>query len=388
MSESAAPSVVVIGGYGVMGKLFCNAIREKYNYINIYIASHNLAKATEFAEELNNKYQGASATSGSSEVTGKCYGILVDIKNKNPLSSLDGLNHKVSAVIALINDSNNYIIRDACEREIPYLDIAKAGDDIIEAMNIVDEHAKQGKDVRALWGSEWFVGLPSLIAVDMSKQFELIETIQVIALMKNNDIAGPDSLEAFAGIADAYDAWINGKMIKARAFTEYVPVTYPEGFKGYAYNMDNVETFSLPKITNVQTIKFLIALDDNFSFPLVKFMCKIGLMGLLSKPSFKGLRKTLLYSPGKGANVDIILKVKGKKSASDSDSKELETRLHCEKGQTHFTNTGLIITFEYLLGLNGYEKSPKGNAFADWNKDSSRAIEQAKSAGIEFFPSN
>jgi len=375
-------NIIVVGGYGVIGQLFCKMVRNKHKFINIFIGSYNIEKANQFADELNSMYP-----NGDNE-SGKCSSILIDAKSKNPLKDIDSKNIKFSCLVSLINDPENYLLDDCCSREIPFLDIAKTGDAIVEALKLVDNYKSSGKNVRALWGSEWFVGLPSIVSVDMSKQFEIVDSIDIISLMKNADKSGPDSVEAFAGISKPYDAWINGKSVKYNSFAEWIPVTYPEGFKGYAYNFDNVETFSLPKVTSTQNVRFFLSIDDNVSLPMLKFFCKVGIMGLLSRPNFYNVRKTLFHTSGNGASSDVILRVKGKVNSTDQESKIIETRLHSKKGQAHFTSLGTLIAFEYLVGLNGYEQPPIGNSFPDWNKNISKVIDDAKKSEIEFFTSN
>lgn len=98
-------SVLIIGGYGVVGKKITTILGTRYPTIPLIIAGRNLSKAKSFAEMI-----------------GYAQGIPMDVTKVNQISPLSG---KLAAVISATNDPNNYILLDTIRNNIAYIDVTR-----------------------------------------------------------------------------------------------------------------------------------------------------------------------------------------------------------------------------------------------------------------------
>jgi len=98
-------AVLIVGGYGIVGKQIASILRQRYPERPLLIAGRDIKKAKEFADSL-----------------GHAEGIAMDVMNPNQISPLHG---ELAAVVTATNDPNNYMLLDAIRNQIPYIDVTR-----------------------------------------------------------------------------------------------------------------------------------------------------------------------------------------------------------------------------------------------------------------------
>ena len=89
--------ILIAGGYGVVGQQITSLIRQRHSDLPLIIAGRTLDKAESVAHQLGN----ASS-------------IRMDVEQPNPLEGL-----KPRAIIAVVNDPHDYLLRDAVKMAFP-----------------------------------------------------------------------------------------------------------------------------------------------------------------------------------------------------------------------------------------------------------------------------
>ncbi len=96
-------SVLIVGGYGVVGQQIARLIRQRHPDLAIALGGPNPAKAESLASELGNARS-----------------IRIDVEQARPLQEFTP-----RAIINAVNDPRDQLLMDAVRRGIPLVDITR-----------------------------------------------------------------------------------------------------------------------------------------------------------------------------------------------------------------------------------------------------------------------
>ncbi|MEO1340551.1 MAG: saccharopine dehydrogenase, partial [Cyanobacteria bacterium J06635_13] len=96
--------------------------------------------------------------------------MVIDVEQPNPLQGI-----KPHAVLAVVNDPNNYLLMDAVQNGIPYLDVTRWTERFKEAENLIYTQVLQAP---VLLFSGWMGGIASVIAIAASQQLDRVNSIK------------------------------------------------------------------------------------------------------------------------------------------------------------------------------------------------------------------
>ena len=349
-------SVLIAGGYGVVGQQIAEAIRANHPELPIVIAGRNPEKGQALADSLGN----ASVLS-------------LNMEQSNPLK-----NSKPRAVLAAVNDPNDYLLLDAIKKGIPYLDITRWTERLREAVEVTK---KENLKAPVMFSSAWMAGVAAVVTRELIKNTKSINNIDIAVLYSLKDKSGPNSTEYMDRLATPFEVTINGESKQVYPYTDHKKITFPSGYSAKAYRFDTPDQFTLPKTTNATTVSARIAFDDAISTCLLVMLTRSGIWKLFSGERFKSLRQSILFNPGKGANHEIVIQAQG----IDAAGKPLNLRatVLAPKGQTHLTAVGAAIQLDRLLGLDGALPPSPSIIFPDTDPQTSHALKVLRSSGIE-----
>ena len=357
MKVDLSKAVLIVGGYGVVGSQIAQIFRQRHPHVPLVLAGRNPSQGEQLVKRLGN----AEA-------------VKLDVESDSPLATLKSL---PAAVLSVVNDPYNHLLIDSARNGIAYVDIARW----TERMREATVQASL-EDLRAplMLSSAWMAGVAVLLARAASKPFESVSNIDIDILFAMADKAGPNSAEYMDRMAIPFDITVSGKKQQRYPFSDAKKVTFPGGFTGKVYRFDVPDQMTLPVTTGAASVNGRIGFDDNFATASLAFMAKYGIMKLLDRPIFDGVRRSLMYNPGQGAAHEIVIEVEGIAS-SGQPNKEKVTVID-PQGQTHLTACGAVIQLERVLGLDGYPALLPGVHFPDQNENIDNALMLLRDNGV------
>jgi hypothetical protein len=350
-------AILIAGGYGVVGQQIAELLGQRYPQMPLILGGRNPAKAEALVQKLTN----AEA-------------VRLDLEQPTPLNGL-----KPRAIIAVVNDPHDYLLLEAVQNGIPYLDITRWTERLKTASTRLSTERLRAPVV---FSSAWMAGVAALTAISLARQLKTVESINISVLYSLKDKSGPNSTEYMDRLSTPYPVMLNGEQKQVYPYTDPLKVAFPGGYQTKAYRFDTPEQFTLPQITGAKTVTARIALDDAFSTNLLVFLTRSGIWRLLSGEKFTAFRRSLLYNPGKGASHEIVVEVSG--MTEKNTPQHLRAEIADPQGQTHLTAVGALIQLERLLGLDGLPAPDPGILYPDTAPALESAFRMLESLGISI----
>ncbi|MEM7796315.1 MAG: saccharopine dehydrogenase [Cyanobacteria bacterium P01_C01_bin.118] len=347
--------ILIAGGYGVVGRQVAQLIRQNHPHLPLIIAGRNIEKAETLAQELGN----ASS-------------LQLDVEQPNPLQR-----QKLRAIVAVVNDPHDYLLMDAVQQSIPYLDITRWPERLRESVAAL---ADKPLPSPVLFASGWMGGIAAMAAVARAQTMQTTERIDISVLFSVKDKSGPNSVEYMDRLATPFETIVDGQPTQVLPYTDPRTVTFPNGHTTPVYRFDTPEQLTLPHTTGAKTVAARIAFDDAFSTNFLRFLVRSGIWKLISCDRFTPLRRALLYNPGEGASHEIQITVAGK-DINNSPKKAITTIVD-PQGQTHLTALGALIQLERLLGLDGAAPPVPGIVYPDTAPQIEHALHVLSQFGV------
>jgi hypothetical protein len=331
-------AVLVVGGYGVVGRQIAGCIRRRHPELKLVVAGRSAAKATEAAAAI-----------------GGTTGATVDVSRPHPLGDM-----RPRAVVSAVNDPGDHLLSDAVRAGVPLLDIARWTDRVRSAAALV---RAQSPTAPVLLSSGWMAGIAATVAAGLAQRLDPVESIDISVLYSLKDKAGPDSAEYMDRLATPFAVTIAGRKERVRPLSDARRVAFPGGREAKVYRFDTPDQFTLPATTGAGTVAARIAFDDAFTTSLLVALVRSGAWRLISGGRFTALRRKLLYNPGPGAAHEVVIDVRG----ADGPGQRVSRRATISDplGQTHLTAVAALVQLERLLGLDGAPPPSPGLVYPD-----------------------
>ncbi|MEM1280331.1 MAG: saccharopine dehydrogenase NADP-binding domain-containing protein [Cyanobacteria bacterium P01_H01_bin.152] len=355
---STQNSILIAGGYGVVGRQVATLIRQRHPDLQLIIAGRNLEKAAALANELGN-----------------ARGLQLDVEQPNPLTG-----KQPRAIVAAVNDPQDYLLMNAVQQGIPYVDIIRWPERLRAS---VAELAGKSLSAPVLFSSGWMGGIAAVMAVALAQTLQQPQTIDISVLFSVKDKSGPNSVEYMDRLATPFNVLIEGQFKQVWPYTDPRPVTFPSGYTTPVYRFDTPDQLTLPQTTGAKTVAARIAFDDAFSTNFLRFLTRSGIWKLISGDRFTPLRRSLLYNPGSGASHEIHIAVSG--HDDHGIPKTLNATIAAPQGQTHLTALGALIQLERLLGLDGAPSPAPGIIYPDTAPQVDHAIQVLTQFGVDVL---
>ena len=349
-------SILIAGGYGVVGRQIAALIRDRHPDLPLVIAGRNLEKAEALAQELGN-----------------ACGLQLDVEQPNPLQG-----NMPRAVVAVVNDPHDYLLMDAVKSGISYLDITRWPERLRKSIAALENQSLRSP---VMFASGWMGGVASVVAVAASRAIATTESIDISVLFSLKDKAGPNSVEYMDRLATPFETMIAGRPTKVFPYTDPLNVTFPDGYQTPVYRFDTPDQMTLAQTTDAKTVAARIAFDDRFSTQLLRVLIRSGIWHLISGDRFTSLRRSLLYNPGNGSSHQIQIDVTGKDV--QGLAQKVTATIVDPQGQTHLTALGALIQLERLLGLDAATSPKPGIHFPDTEPQIDHALQILKKFGGE-----
>jgi saccharopine dehydrogenase-like NADP-dependent oxidoreductase len=352
-------AVLIVGGYGIVGKQIASILRQRHPKMPILIAGRDVKKAKQFADTL-----------------GYADGIAMDVTMLSQISPLKG---KLAAVLTATNDPHNYTLLDTIRNDIPYIDVTRWTARLKEAIiHISAEKITQP----IIFSSAWMAGTAALLAKKVVEQFSIIDTIDIDILFSLKDKAGPNSIEFIDQLGTPYDVFDGGNIRTVKPMTEPKYVNFQSGFSTQTYRFDTPDQLTLPISSAAKSVSARIAYDDKHTVGFLSLMVRSGFWWIINRPMFKNFRHSLLYNPGEGGPHEVLVTVIG--TGVDGLHKTVRASLLDNEGQTHLTALGGVIQVERALNIGGNSGISPGITFPERHADVDIALTTLREHGVSI----
>lgn len=359
MSIDIEKAILIVGGYGVVGSQVARLFRQRHPAIPILLGGRNPASASKLIDEIDN----AEA-------------IKLDVTVDKPLTTLDA---NPIVILNVVNDSDNTLLIDSINRSIAYIDVTRWTEKMREAIDCASTKNLQGPVVLS---SGWMAGVTALIAAAASQRFSIINSIDIDILYGMGDKSGPNSIEYIDRMAVPFEIVLEGEKQQRYPFSDPKTVKFPSGYKGKVYRFDTPDQMTLPTSLKAKSVSSRIGYDSALITGSLAFLIKSGVMKLLDRPIFDGIRRGLLYSSGEGASHEIVIEIIGTDSAGKP--KVSVVSIVDPKGQTHLTALGAVIQLERVLALNDQQALTTDIHFPEQNTQFSAALSLLDDNGVKI----
>lgn len=355
MPENLSPSVLIAGGYGVVGSDIARLIRAYHPGIRILLGGRHPEKGRALAEELGN----AEA-------------VALDLSGKQPLLA----EHEApGAVIAAVHDSSNRLLDYAISNGAGLIEIARAGDELMRAMIFTAQRAPK-KPV--LFSSNWMAGIPAMLARETTADMDAVTRLDMSILFYGKDRGGPDSATAVDGIDAPFIQRLGKVWQEVLPMTDPRKLRFPSGKKAKAYRVNMPDVLTLPLASGAASATVRLAVDSPINNFLSMFLLRSRIWKLIPRET----RRSLVHNPGPGARHEVVIEAEG----TGKDGKPAKRRLGLldPQGQVHLTALGVLLQLERVLGLGGKEPLPAGICFPETAPDFERLHEMLAKEGVEI----
>lgn len=350
-------NVLIVGGYGVVGKKVCELMQYRNPEISLWIAGRSQQIAADAATQFN----GAMA-------------VRIDVDDADPLAHLEKM---PSAILAAANDADDNLLLAAARRGIPYVDITRWTSRLKLAAKRLEPNTMTAPVVLA---SGWMAGVAASVAAHYATEIADIRAINIDILYAMADQAGPNSVEYVDQLNVPFPIMVDGKQRLVRPLTEPRRVAFTNNRVYDCYRFDTPDQFTLVKSMAIPGVSTRLAYDSAMTTQAMRFLLRSGIWKLLDWPMLKGVRRALIYNPGKGAPHEIMIAI-----TSETYHGEISVHKICitdTSGQTHMTAAGAVSQIERVLQLRGRQAPAIGVSYPEQATDLDATIMAISEMGV------
>jgi hypothetical protein len=294
--------VLIIGGSGIVGSQAAKALRRLHPNLPIAIGGRNLQKAAAVAEEIG----GADATR-------------VDIERADLGLPAEAA---YSALVLFLKDDTLNSLKYAQAKGIPYLSISSG---VFEVGPEAALYIHKPASAPILMDSNWLAGAATLPALHFAKEFETIESIEIAAVLDEQDMGGPAAYADFERLTTAAPHALirrDGRWLWAKGEAAERNITSVDGIKQKAKAYSPLDVLSLAGATDARSIRFDLVYGES-----------------------AGRRRGGHFSS------EIIIEIGGQRK--DGKRARVRHELVHPAVQVPMTALGVAVGIEHLLGLAG-----------------------------------
>jgi len=331
--------IIVIGGYGHVGKLICRQLADYYPG-NVYAAGRSQEKAERFSASTNSKIKP----------------IVLDINQEVPANRLA----TVKLVIVCLEQESVTFAASCLESGIDYIDIS-ASYSFLQKVEELQQSVIQS-NAAALLSVGLNPGVTNLLAKSVSEKMDTTESVDIFLMLGLGDTHGHAAIEWTIQQAKTdFHKWENGQQVLKRSFVGKQTAYFGKklGWRN-AYPFNFADQHVLPNTINVDQVSTYLCFDSRLATSSFSIMKKLGLIRFLPDKLTTAIFKRI--SIGEPM---FHVKVRGK---GIKDGKEiiLETDL---SGQEEAKITAYVTTWAARFL---YEQNTRKGVFhleeiADWS---------------------
>ncbi|TRZ39829.1 saccharopine dehydrogenase [Niallia circulans] len=252
--------IIVIGGYGHVGKLICKQLADYYPG-NVYAAGRSQEKAERFAASTN----------------GEVKAMVLDINQAVPANILA----TAKLVIVCLEQENVAFAASCLESGIDYIDIS-ASYTFLQKVEELHQSVVQSNGA-ALLSVGLNPGVTNLLAKWVADKMDTTDSIDIFLMLGLGDTHGHAAIEwTIQQVKTDFHKWENGRRILKKSFVGKETAYFGKklGFrKAYPFNF--ADQHVLPKTINVDPVSTFLCFDSRLATGSFSIMKRLGLIRFL-----------------------------------------------------------------------------------------------------------
>ncbi|MEB9895945.1 saccharopine dehydrogenase NADP-binding domain-containing protein [Bacillus cereus] len=274
MEMQAKEDIVVIGGYGHVGRTIFGILGERYPGKG-YAAGRSRERAERICQSAG----------------GKIRPLEIDIRKPIPSAMLNG----VKLVIMCLDQTETGFVRECFRAGTHYIDVSANGSFIRQVEQCREEAAAHG--ATALLSVGLAPGLTNLVALEAHRLLGETDQIDLAIMLGLGDVHGEAAIEWTADNMGArFDITQNGKQVEALSFTNRKTFDFGADIGSrQAYRFPFSDQQTLPRILDVPSVATRFCLDSPLVTGLLAGARRTGAVRLLQAG---WLRKRIIRSLG------------------------------------------------------------------------------------------
>ncbi|GAT66894.1 saccharopine dehydrogenase [Planomonospora sphaerica] len=318
--------VLLVGGYGVVGAELARLAAPSWPLL---LTGRTPARGASLAEET-----GAGIRRW-------------DLSDPAPFSAA------VRAVVGVVNDPDDRVLRAAVRAGIPYADVTRWTARLQRAATVA---ATLRPAAPVLLSSSWMGGVGALVASTLATRIGGADTVEIAVRWDLRDRAGADSVEFMDRLGLEYEIVEAGRRRLIMPLTDARTVMIGSSRTRVA-RIDTPEQFTLPITLGVGTAATRIGFSSPALTSALLAVKRSGFFRWGRGERWTPLRRSLLYSAGEGGVARLRIDVTGPagtRTATVTDP----------RGQAHLTAVGALMALRRILGADG-AAPPEGVVFPE-----------------------
>ncbi|MDU5145857.1 MAG: saccharopine dehydrogenase NADP-binding domain-containing protein [Paenibacillus dendritiformis] len=274
MEMHAKEEIVVIGGYGHVGRNICRILGERYPGM-VFAAGRSRERAERFCQSAG----------------GKIRPLEIDIRNPRPPAMFDG----VKLVIMCLDQADTGFVRECLRAGTHYIDISANGSFLRQVEQCREEAEAYG--ATALLSVGLAPGLTNLLALEAHRMLGETDEIDLAIMLGLGDAHGEAAIEWMAdNLGARFDITRNGKQVEAQSFADGKTFDFGADIGSrQAYRFPFSDQQSLSRTLNVASVATRFCLDSPIVTRLLAGARRTWAVRLLQRG---WLRKRLIRSLG------------------------------------------------------------------------------------------
>lgn len=258
MKNVSNGKILVIGGYGNVGKVICKTLADRFPG-RVIAAGRNLSAAQQFSLQTNAK-------------------VLPLKLNVRQINEKDLVN--ISLVIMCIDRENNSLAKKCAAKGIYYIDIS-AEYKILSQIELLDSEAKQHQSTIIL-SVGLAPGLTNLLASSSKLKFDKLESINIHLLLGLGEVHGKAAIAwILNNLTTKYSILENGQPKYIESFKDKKNTVFEGHFgKRTTYSFNFLDQHTLPKTLGIKSASTGMCFDSVLMTRMLSILAHTGYINL------------------------------------------------------------------------------------------------------------
>ncbi len=307
--------VLLVGGYGVVG---AEVARMAAPALPLLLTGRTVARGRALAAET-----GAELRAWD-------------------LADPAGFRAPVRAVVGLVNDPDDRVLRAAIAGGVPFVDITRWTNRLQRAATVA---SMLQPTAPVLLSSAWMGGVVSLVAAHLADELGGADSVEVAIRWDLRDRAGADSVEFMDRLGLDFEVIEDGSRRSVAPLTDARRILIGDNVTRVA-RIDTPEQFTLPLSLGATTATTRIGFSSGASTAALLAVKRLGFFRWGRGERFADMRRSLLYAPGDGGVAQVRIDV-------THGALTRRAVVTDPAGQAHLTAVGAVLGLQRVLGLDG-----------------------------------
>lgn len=247
--------IVVVGGYGHVGRTICEILEKKYSG-KVFAAGRSLEKAERFSQSTY----------------GRIKPLQLDINKPIPPHLLD----QVKLIIMCLDQTNTDFVKACFRSGTYYVDVSASGPFLSQIEALYEEAARHGSS--AVLSVGLAPGITNLMALEAERLIEQTEEIEIAIMLGLGDSHGKAAIEwTVNSLGEKFEVKQKNRQVEVESFTDRKSYHFGDDLGSrHAYRFPFSDQQTLAGTLKASSISTRFCLDSVFVTKMLAIAKKQG----------------------------------------------------------------------------------------------------------------